>query len=123
LLDANLNPLRVVDIAPPRYTSTPLFIVGVEDFTGRGRKQVVLTSQQHEYISGNYVGQPDEPPNVEKYHDWTVHLLDDALKPLSEYRVADLAAGEFKASIGDFEGNGGKQILVQTDSLLLLEVR
>lgn len=83
MLDADLRPLRRVQVVARSHDWVNLRIVSVQDLDGDGRVEVVLSASQWEFVSGTNLGRVEGEANIRRLHDNSVIVLDNTLRPLA----------------------------------------
>jgi serine/threonine protein kinase len=114
-----------IDLLPKRFTWVKLEMWGAADFDGDGRKELVLSSSQVEFISGENPGDPKGEANVRRFHENQILLVDADLKVIGSCTLAETWAriSEFKVKIADLAGAGQNSIVVFADKAYLLSYR
>jgi len=89
VLDASLKPEQEAQVVRSDYEHVILCLHDSGDLDGDGRPEVILTSQEYEFVSGTNPGFAAGERNVRLYHNTSVLALDASLKVRSRYLLAD----------------------------------
>lgn len=102
-----------------------LLIHGKQDLDGDGKDEIVLTSQQHVFLSGDNLGNARRPPNDEYLCDFRIWIFGSDLKPRANLLVASRQKGFSVPTvhIADFDEDGYPEILLIDKSNLMLRYR
>jgi hypothetical protein len=113
-----------VQVVPRTHDWVGLTLIEAVDLDNDGRKELLFTSEQVEFLSGTNIGYEDREANYRNHHDVSIVVLDSELRLLTKHQIMPLLKEGGRPHVKVIHhGNGNPaELAVITEKVTLLRL-